>query len=177
MHHWWRARAMRAIIAAADLGVELLHCKLKLATPKAILLVEQGLELGVFRLLQFGEASRREPATKEFLTTLTIAISVLSDYGSRRRCKPLQTGTKLSHTHGRRAFSKADLPSLTRRTRAPGSWTWQLWDTGRSGQCPECPTMSHPLVRNANRAAGTATSGAGTGLRRRSSRANGCDRS
>jgi hypothetical protein len=43
----------------------------------SILLVKQWLELQVFSILQFGEASRQELATTEFLTTATIAITVL----------------------------------------------------------------------------------------------------
>ena len=73
----------------------------------SILLVKQCLELQVFSILQFGEASRRELATTEFLTTATIAITVLSDHGSGGWRKATQTGAKLANTHGCRAFSKA----------------------------------------------------------------------
>jgi hypothetical protein len=68
--------------------------------------VEQGLELCVFRLLQFGEASRRELSTTEFFTTLTIAISVFSDFLGGWLRETIQTGTKLARAHGCWAFSK-----------------------------------------------------------------------
>jgi uncharacterized protein YfiM (DUF2279 family) len=57
----------------------------------SILLVKRCLELQVFSILQFGEASRRELATTEFLTTATIAITVLSDHGSGGWRKATQT--------------------------------------------------------------------------------------
>src|SRR6266576_4333605 len=84
--------------------------------------MKQCLELQVFSILQFGETSRRELATTEFLTTATIAITVLSDHGSGGWRKATQTGATVANTHGCRAFSKAvNLTSIARGAASPRS--------------------------------------------------------
>src|SRR5438034_290677 len=79
-----------------------------------MLLVKQCLELQVFSILQFGEANQRELATTEFLTTATIAITVLSDHGSGGWRKASQVGAELDAS-GRLAPSIDEVDAAKRR--------------------------------------------------------------